>query len=115
MNDNEILNRGQITIHDHEMDKKILFSMKYSKLLTVTAEDTSKHLDLLWLSSTLFKQPKPGWQGFMQCALRATKHPGQSNVFFLPMIDQPPVMFHAYSQHLCFWLHKLSITNTFQS
>lgn len=85
--DNEIINRGQIKIHDHEIDHTILSSIKYSTLIPITAEDTTKNLDLFWLSSILFKKPRPGWQGFMQCALSGKKHPGKSNVVFLPMID----------------------------
>jgi hypothetical protein len=36
VSDNEILNHGQITVYDHEIDHKMLSSITCSKLLQVT-------------------------------------------------------------------------------
>ncbi|KZS20551.1 Uncharacterized protein APZ42_012726 [Daphnia magna] len=85
--DEELLNYGQIKIHSHDINQNILSKITYQKLLPLSTEDATANLDLLWMSSCLFRLPRPGWQGYMQFVMETKKHPGKSEVVFLPLID----------------------------
>ena len=50
-------------------------------------KDSTRELDLLWLTSMCFTKSRPQWLGCMQSALISDKHPVKSEIIFLPMID----------------------------
>ncbi len=86
MTDSEIKESGEIKIIPHVIDQNILSKIKYEELNWTETEDPTRMLDLLWLTSWSFRQPRPEWQGAMQAAMVAD-HPGKAEVVFLPMID----------------------------
>jgi hypothetical protein len=85
--DDELLNYGQIKIHSHDINQNILSKITYQKLLPLSTEDATANLDLLWMSSCLFRLPRPGWQSYMQSVMETKTNPGKSEVVFLPLID----------------------------
>ena len=60
--------------------------MFYEEIIWTTVEDVTNNLNVLWLTSWFFHQPRPEWHGAMQAAMIA-EHPGKANTVFLPMID----------------------------
>ena len=48
------------------------------------------HVDILWQVSTRFENHIPSWSGTMHLVHSAEPYPGQSSVYFLPMIDLKP-------------------------
>lgn len=84
--DEDIRKAGEIEIKSYMIDKSVLSTIKFRVNDFTKVEDLSKNLDLLWFSSWHLHIPRPGWQGAMQAGM-CGKHPGKTNVFFLPMID----------------------------
>ena len=84
----EIAQIGQINIlryHSNDVPRGFTYSeMSYNEI-----DDPTANLDFLWKMSWLLKQDRPAYSGFMQLC-QDGKHPGKSDVIFLPMIDLDP-------------------------
>eukprot|EP00794_Sanderia_malayensis_P013320 gene13320-14692_t len=84
----EIAQIGQISIlgyHSNNVPRGFTYSeMRYHEI-----DDPTANLDFLWKISWLLKQDRPTYSGFMQLC-QDGKHPGKSDVIFLPMIDLDP-------------------------
>ena len=80
---------GHIQIHNFVALSGGLDSLRYEILETQGHVDTTAPIDLLWKVSLLLCSPRPSWSGTMQ-AVHKGLHPGQSSVYFMPMIDMNP-------------------------
>lgn len=84
----DIRQASQITIIPFSSNENVLNKIIYQELSFINHEDSFSCLDLLWLSSWFFKQPRPGWNATMETAVKGN-HSGKASVIFLPFIDLP--------------------------
>ena len=86
---------GRVPIQFHKDESLGMTTVTYEKLHSFKAKDPTALLDVLWKSSVMFESPRPAWSGMMQLVHHG-RHPGNSSVMFLPMIDMNP---HVYTPH----------------
>ena len=80
---------GKTDIHFCNQIRQDFESLKYTQLHDFQCKDPQSTEDTLWKVSWPLRSPRPAWSGFMQLVSRG-EHPGQSSVYFLPMIDLNP-------------------------
>ncbi|KAJ8414824.1 hypothetical protein AAFF_G00023470 [Aldrovandia affinis] len=80
---------GRVPILFHREESRGTTAVTYQKLVTMTAQNPTADLDLIWKTAILFASPRPAWSGMMQFVQHGT-HPGKSSFVFLPMIDMSP-------------------------
>lgn len=80
---------GRVPILFHREESHATTAVTYQKLVTMTAQNPTADLDLIWKTSILFASPRPAWSGMMQFVQHGN-HPGKSSFVFLPMIDMSP-------------------------
>ena len=80
---------GKTDIHFYYQIRQDFESLKYTQLHDFQFKDPQSTEDTLWKVSWPLRSPRPAWSGFMQLVSRG-EHPGQSSVYFLPMIDLNP-------------------------
>lgn len=85
--DADIIKAGEISIISHNIDQNVLCKLFYDDLIINEEKDSTRELDLLWLSSWCFTNSRPQWLDCTQSALILEKHPGKSEIIFLPMIE----------------------------
>jgi hypothetical protein len=77
---------SKVAIIDYRFVRNHSRNVLYQSLPMLGA-DCDKGLDILWELSFNFKREIPNWQGMMHLMHQGCKHPGESSVSFLPMID----------------------------
>ena len=128
----EVAKAGKVEIKPPSDGRLEELNIVYNDVLSITVQDPTANLDVLWKTSLLLSAECPAWSGLMQ-AVHEGNHTGKSSVLFLPMIDMTPsdvtcVMFtlnfvsrHAKSHDILtpiitfdqpLWLKAFSIVNT---
>ena len=82
----EVAKAGKVEIKPASDGRLEELNIVYNDVLSITVQDPTANLDLLWKTSL---HPNPAWSGLMQ-AVHEGNHTGKSSVLFLPMIDMTP-------------------------
>ena len=83
---NDVAMMGRVPIMFHREETTGTDTVKFQKLISITAHDPTADMDIIWKTAILFASPRPAWSGMMQFVHHGN-HPGKSSTFFLPMID----------------------------
>lgn len=83
-----VTHETRIPVKEYRFAKQVCSNMKFQPVPLVNDED--HRIYLLWEVSFRFHLPVPNWQGMMHTLNSNSRHPGQSSVMFLPMIDMYP-------------------------
>ena len=85
----EVAKAGKVEIKPPSDGRLEELNIVYNDVLSITVQDPTANLDVLWKTSLLLSAERPAWSGLMQ-AVHEGNHTGKSSVLFLPMIDMTP-------------------------
>ena len=85
----EVTKAGKVEIKPPSDGRLEEPNIVYNDVLSITVQDPTANLDVLWKTSHLLSAERPAWSGLMQ-AVHEGNHTGKSSVLFLSMIDMTP-------------------------
>ena len=80
----QVTEKTHVDIIEYRFANHVRQNVEFQPLPTLN--DINHSAGLLWELSFNFNPPLPNWQGMMHTC----DHPGQSSIFFLPMINMYP-------------------------
>lgn len=85
----DIIQVGRINIRYLKSQHTKRPPLTYKELKAMEVSDPTSNIDLLWEMSFCIYPNRPAWSGLMQSVAKG-EYPGQSVIYFLPMIDMSP-------------------------
>ena len=82
----EVAKAGKVEIKPPSDGRLEELNIVYNDVLSITVQDPTANLDVLWKTSLPLSAERPAWSGLMQ-AVHEGNHTGKSSVLYFPMID----------------------------